>query len=881
MNNLNIEKLLGRENYNTWRFAVKSYLQHEELWECIDARSAVDNKKDLKAKSKIILLVDPINYVHIENATTAREVWCNLQKVFEDSGLSRKVGLLKDLINTTLDNCASIEEYINKIVCTAHKLRNIGFNVDDEWLGTLMLAGLPDHYKPMIMGIESSGITISSDFIKTKLLQEIKVSKSTVFFTKHKNVSNQSKPKAKGPRCYNCHKYGHVKSQCNVKKNNNSVFPTTFSVYNDVNQDDWYIDSGATMHMSRRLDWMYELQAPPIQRIMVANKNTVTVEKMGNVNIQTFANNEDHWIQVRNVLLIPELGANLLSVSQLTRNGCKVEFTNTGCNIYNASKKLVATARLINNMYKLNIVTGNAYAISCNESKADMYTWHRRMAHLNMPDVKKLEICTEGICIIGKCENTVCKPCCEGKQTRLAFPHSGSRAINLLEIIHSDLCGPMETPSFGGVRYFITFIDDYSRKVFVYFLKNKLDVKSIFENFKNQFENELTRKIKIVRTDNGKEYCNKIFLKFLSDNGIKHQTSTPYTPEQNGLAERMNRTLVERARCMLFDAKLKKPYWAEAVAAAAYIVNRSPSRTLNEVTPYEKWTGKKPNVSHLKIFGSKAMVHVPKEKRLKWDKKSQVLIFTGYCENTKGYRLHDPFTKKIVISRDVIFMENLDHHENSVHTTTSSSQIVTVPLDPNGNFSQDEGGDILTESCPQNVTLSPETSYDSFDKNDEAYHPDSDDDDDYSGDEIVTRTLSLRPNQRQLRQDNNFLCVTQFSDPLTVEEALSGPDAQHWREAMDEEYKSLMENNTWELTKLPPNKKAMPCKWIFKSKTNQNREIMGIGGSVSWNSKRQPTVALSTTEAEYMSLSSCVQEALWLKQFQEDFWPHFEDGFGV
>lgn len=847
-NNLQIEKLSGRDNYNTWKFAVRTYLEHEELWECVDptkdpTTEKIDPKKDLKAKSKIILLVEPTNFVHIECATTAREVWEQLQKVFEDSGLSRKVGLLRDLINTSLDSCANVEEYVNKIMSTAHKLRNIGFKVEDEWLGTLMLAGLPEIYKPMIMGIESSGIKISSDFIKTKLLQEVKVSESSAFYTKHKyNCNNQPKPKGKGPRCFNCNKYGHYKAQCNLKKStNNNVFSAIFSAYNTLNQDDWYIDSGATMHMTRRSDWMYDLQPPPIQKITVANNDTVSVQQIGKVNIQTVTSNDEHRIQVRDVLLIPDLSANLLSVSQLTKNGCKVEFTDSGCHIYNSKGDLVAMARRTNNMYKLNTVgTGTACAVFPKESKADIETWHRRMAHLNMADVYKLSKCTEGINISTKnTENSVCIPCCEGKQTRLPFPHSGSRANGLLEIVHSDLCGPMETPSAGGAKYFITFVDDYSRKVYVYFLKNKLDIKSVFERFKNEVENETDRRIKILRTDNGKEYCNNMFLKCLADSGIKHQTSTPYTPEQNGLAERMNRTLVERAKAMLFDANLKKEYWAEAVATAAYIVNRSPSRVLAEVTPFEKWSGKKPNISHLKIFGSKAMVHIPKQNRLKWDRKSRELIFVGYCETTKGYRLHDPKTRKTVISRDVIFIENIkkDIKESLPLESVPSPQFTEVPLSSQINHSENSNCDQEREETlhipsSQNDTLSPQNSDISFDSctqneddKDETYYPSSSEDLDSV--EPFENKMTLRPRNRGVHFDNtNFLCVAQFSDPLTVEEALSCAEAQHWRDAMDEEYKALMENNTWKLVSLPSSKRAIPCKWVFKTKTNEKGDVV-------------------------------------------------------
>lgn len=579
-----------------------------------------------------------------------------------------------------------------------------------------------------------------------------------------------------------------------------------------------------------RSDWMYDKQPPPIQKIMVANSEAVSVQSMGNVNIQTELNRNECQIQVRKVLFIPELSANLLSVSQLTKSGCKVEFTDTGCNIYNVNKNLVATAKLTNNMYKLNTVTGNAYAVI---NKSDLTTWHKRMGHLNMADVKRLELCAEGISISNKENNTICIPCCEAKQTRLPFPSSGSRANALLEIIHTDLCGPMETLSAGGGKYFITFIDDYSRKVYVYFLKNKLDIKSVFEKFKVEVENELGKKIKILRSDNGKEFCNKELSNFLAASGIKHQTSTPYTPEQNGLAERMNRTLVERAKCMLFEAKLQKSFWAEAVATAAYVINRSPSRVLAEVTPYEKWTGKKPNISHLKIFGSKAMVHVPKQNRLKWDRKSKPLVFVGYCENTKGYRFFDPVYRKIVVSRDVTFIEKCDDTDNITrkHTTVSISTENDTSVPQNVSVEL-ENSIIVDDSSPdtQEITSSSnETSFDSCAMNrrthDETYYPDTDYDDD--DDDDIPRKITLRSHTRKHNtQVGNLMCVTQVRDPLTVTEALSSPNAIQWKEAMDEEYKSLLNNNTWEITTLPDDKHSIPCKWVFKTKTDENGDIV-------------------------------------------------------
>ncbi|CAG4913470.1 unnamed protein product [Colias eurytheme] len=212
--------------------------------------------------------------------------------------------------------------------------------------------------------------------------------------------------------------------------------------------------------------------------------------------------------------------------------------------------------------------------------------------------MKKLADNTADLKLSNIKENVKCITCQEGKQSRLPFKSQGSRSQDLLELVHSDVCGPMETQSLGKARYFVTFLDDYSKKVFVYTMFSKSEVLEKFKDFKNQVENQLNRRIKILRSDNGLEYVNDNFSNFLKGAGIVHQTSTPYTPEQNGTAERMNRTLIEKARCMMLNANLPKVYWAEAIHTAAYLVNRSPTRSLSYKTPEEMWTGMKPKTAN-------------------------------------------------------------------------------------------------------------------------------------------------------------------------------------------------------------------------------------------------------------------------------------------
>ena len=161
--------------------------------------------------------------------------------------------------------------------------------------------------------------------------------------------------------------------------------------------------------------------------------------------------------------------------------------------------------------------------------------------------------------------------------------------------------------------YYVSFIDDFSRNTWIYFLKKKSEVFDGFKEFKALVENQTEKKIKVLRTDNCGEFCSKEFEEFCKKCGIVRQKTTPYTPQQNGVAERMNKTLMERARSMLSGVRLGQEFWAKAVETTCYLVNRSPSSALEDKTPQEVWTSKKPSFSHLRVFGCDAYVHVPKE----------------------------------------------------------------------------------------------------------------------------------------------------------------------------------------------------------------------------------------------------------------------------
>ena len=264
-----------------------------------------------------------------------------------------------------------------------------------------------------------------------------------------------------------------------------------------------------------------------------------------------------------------------------------------------------------------------------------------------------------------------------------------------LELVHSDVCGKMNSPSLGGGEYFLTFIDDYTHYTWVYILKHKSEVFSKFKKWKALMENACGQKLKTLHTDRGGECTSTEFEEFLQSAGVHHELAVPKTPEQNGVAERMNRTLVESVRSMLVDASLPHKFWAEALSTAVYLRNRSPTKAVDGMTPFEAWTGKKPSVSHLRVFGYKAFAHVPKDERGKLDSKAKKCILVGYGEETKGYRLYDPLKKRIGFSRDVCFKENEHGFEDEF--TQSGQQYVELDL-----WSEDDANPdpVVTDEAP-------------------------------------------------------------------------------------------------------------------------------------------------------------------------------------
>jgi hypothetical protein len=222
----------------------------------------------------------------------------------------------------------------------------------------------------------------------------------------------------------------------------------------------------------------------------------------------------------------------------------------------------------------------------------------------------------------------------------------------------------MLVKSLGGSLYYVIFIDDYSRKTWMYLLKTKDEVFIKFQEFKEEIENLTTKKIKILRTDNGGEYKSKEFVSFCKSVRIRRELTVPHNPQKNGVEERKNKSIEEIVKALMNDQVLSMYLWGQATMTTIYVQNRSPHHILKDMTPEESFSRKKPNVEHLIIFGCLVYIHIPKDKRKNLEPSGKKGIFVGYNESSKAYKIYIPEQHKVEVSRDVTFNEKMDFNKS-------------------------------------------------------------------------------------------------------------------------------------------------------------------------------------------------------------------------
>lgn len=709
-------------------------------------------KKDRSARSAIVVSVSESMAIHVQPVTmTAKETWDKVCAACQPKGWAAKAVLLGQLWRgPVMQEGERAQDHINRIEAVCNKLTGMGVTIKEEDKAIALILSLPPSWSAFVTNMETASQTADYSTIVNRILGEeqnrIRTSNTMAFaaFTQssHKGASSTRSNK----RCTHCLSKGDSRSQRRALTHNdtecfdlhpelrhppssykahtvsatvNSFFVTVkddvrrdgeTSVNNTTELQDstptsalssqvsegskvvWHIDSGASAHLCNTAGWFTELRPCPPKTVTVANKSTLQCQQEGTIHVRISAGN--HWKNAvfTNVLYVPDLGVNLLSVQAMTKAGLHLNFTQHGCTIRNKRQQVIGYAKAEQNLYHLVVTplkpTMNVHANSVQMSDGNTVTaasdWqliHARMGHLNAASVKMLfdRNMVLGLTrpVSGDQEQLQqCKGCLEGKAHRQSIPKAAThRASDPLQVVHTDLCGPLPEPSMGSEsRYFITFIDDFSRHTSVFLLPTKDAAINAFRKYKAWAENYTGFTIKTLRSDGGGEYISTQFNTLLTIYGITRQVTVPRTPQQNGVAERANRTIMEAARSMLHAASLPLKFWGEAVTTAVYLRNRSPTRALNGVTPYEAWRGEKPDLFHLRVWGCRAFMHVNHINRTKLGVTARPCVFLGYPPESKGWLVYDPIASRLVVTRDLTFQEDVSGKEALVGGGTANYQ---------------------------------------------------------------------------------------------------------------------------------------------------------------------------------------------------------------
>jgi Reverse transcriptase (RNA-dependent DNA polymerase)/gag-polypeptide of LTR copia-type/Integrase core domain len=878
---------LTEENYRTWAQQLRWILDEKELLEVVEGKEtepaalpaqasdtlkseyemklATWNKKMKKARSTIGASVTPSVMTYIDGMDDPAKMWQVLADRYNPKSQATLLQLVREFMTAKKDDSIDMEHHLQRVQRLKRQVEEQGEKISDTIYNSVLLNSVPDDYKITVSILESQEKLTPTTIINRLLEETRKIYGAGGGDTKVALMSNSSSGNPAGKtkkkdttkinlKCTSCGKNGHVEADCwtkhpekrptksgskSEKKKEKAEAKYAMSAVLgrserpvEPSASHWYLDSGASEHFSphRHLFETFKELNKPCE-ITTAEGTTVMGTGIGSIILSAITNDGINTLHLNNVIYAPKMDVNLLSTITLYDRGYEISMNpKKGVEILKDGA-IVASAVRDGKLFKLRILSGSqARAATAAES---IKLWHHRLVHLGEDNVRKLEKMATGIKLDKGTSVGVCSFCLEGGQTRQPSHEPSDKINEPLDLIHSDTSGQISPTSSGGANYYATFTDDATKMSYIASMETKSAAEMLekFKEFKAEVENQLGRKIKRLRTDGGGEY-KKTFGKYLKENGIVHETTVPYSPDQNGVSERANRTIMDRARAILAQTGLPKILWMEIAATIVYLKNRSPTRSLKGKTPYEAWFGRKPDLSHLKILGTPTYIHIPEEKRVKLDSHSHVGQLVGYGGTANQYRVWDHIRKDVVVARDVVFDESLPASQLAILTSepTILDEIRVLPVPafsaPSPTASDDSAAVTTTTAIINDDTDEP---------TEEEYIPAASGADDGDIIEGPRRGKGQRaPRYDQIdwskpatKKTARLARTVAASEPQSFTEAVNHPmHSKQWEQAILDEYNSLVKNKTWTLTTLPAGRKAISCKWVFKHKMDENGDVV-------------------------------------------------------
>ncbi|RDB21876.1 Retrovirus-related Pol polyprotein from transposon TNT 1-94 [Hypsizygus marmoreus] len=608
-----------------------------------------------------------------------------------------------------------------------------------------------------------------------------------------------------------------------------------------------YADSAASEHFfASRED--FETYGPVAEggagAGTTANGGEFFIQGTGRVRKVIMYDGKLNELTFENALHAPNLTHNLLSIGCLDRKGCSVLFGRGSATFYNPGGIPFMRGEAHNTtMYRLDFVTTPA-ALSArsNTRPTDIETWHRRLGHVGESILQTMirGNLVEGLDVTKKTTHGRCEDCIMGKHARRPFDEVVIPESRVNERACFDLWGPARVPTTSGKTYMMLGADQGGAGVKGYFLSDKTmaTTAEVLANYHVESERQTGNQLLYIRTDEGKEFINSLWKAYCEKFGIIHETTAPYSSSANGVAERGNRTVLDRGRSMMIDAGIPAHYWGEAMATAIYLMQFIPSSRHPGMTPYEITLGKKPDISYLRPFGCRAYAKVPEELGgSKLDPRSVKCVLVGYF-GRGDYKLLDRTSGRIFRSRDVIFEEGFSHRTLSAAEGPSVAGenpelddflppdippagpvAVAAPAQPELNVPRRSGRIRIPTTAAREAEETEDRIREGAAQGLDWAH----DDEALSNSAIATHSGRLDNTRVPLAfatiPENNVHWV-----PRSYSEAMTQPEL--WKEPMDKEIGRMHERKVWTLVERPKGARTMKNQWTFANKYNENGDIV-------------------------------------------------------
>lgn len=688
----NIPKLDGT-NFQSWYELVGIVLELKGLSRAIKLDEGVETRVDLQARLIILESMNESHRAQVRGCSSAKQIVDRLLLIYADKSAANIYRLLHQYYRYTKRPEDSISEHIGRMDEMRGRLADLGEEQSEAVYQVTLIGSLPQEYATImeIWELTHPQMRTTANLVSRLLKREEDLKKANdqaliVRGGKQKLTKQEVEDLKKRTKCGICKEVGHWARECpknqRAESNNKSIekanladdygeVEVMFNVTNIASNlyEKWVSDSGASSHMANNEKWFSKLEKPKSPRyVTVGDGKRLEIKGVGIIDIESFV--DGIWIpsKMTGVLYVPGLSTNLFSIGAAADKGISTMFVGNECRMTFKGKLVASGVKLNEKLYLMRIrVRKNdsdlALAATAPKSITD---YHKRLGHVGIDRIRQL--LTQLQIKLPSDQEIDCEDCPGGKGKHASHPLKGQAASEPGHL-HVDLSGVVNKASIKGCRYYMLCKDEFTDFVFLYTCKSKSEVPSLLAQLLIDFEALTNTPVRTIQTDNGSEFVNRVNELLFLKNNVKHLTSAPFCPQQNGRIEREMQTITNMARTLLNASKLPKELWPEALATAVYLKNRLPN-SRSHLTPFERLLRKQPKIDHVVEFGCPAHVIVNDEYLTKWDSRTVEGFVVGYTSRTNTYKIYVPSKLRVIESCDIIIAK---------HATSGSKAQAEIP----------------------------------------------------------------------------------------------------------------------------------------------------------------------------------------------------------